>query len=184
MLIPLWSITSWNSKMKGFPCLKVMVRIHWHEAVNEPGSVTNADESHDSYGLPASLTDTLHNDPRFTMSRTAWARCCLASSGHTSHSSFHGMFLSLVHGSPSACLSIPLFPLFILICPKKGKHSKCLMHILCLYVSLQNVYCCFVCIFWLCIKATGCFFLFPLSTLFLSYSTWPSVHLGCGPHRT
>lgn len=31
--------------------------------------------------------------------------------------------------------------------PRKGKHSQRLMHLLCLCVSLQNVVCCFVCIF-------------------------------------
>ena len=174
--------------MKGFPCLKVMVRIHWHEAVNEPDSVTSADESRDSYWLPAPLTDTFHNDPRFTTSRTAWAMCCLIPQDtlHTPH-----FMECCYHWSMEAPLLVCLYLYFPYLFssatptyPKKGKHSKCLMHVLCLYVSLQNVYCCFVCIFWLCIEATGCFFLFPLSSLLLSYSAWPGVHLGRGPHRT
>ena len=53
--------------------------------------------------------------------------------------------------APLVYLFIPLFPSYshmpLLPLPKNGKHSKCLMQILCLYVSLLNVYCCFVCIF-------------------------------------
>ena len=61
--------------------------------------------------------------------------------------------------------------------PKKDKHSKFLMHLLCLYVSLQNVFCVHILTL---LRGAWMFLSFPTQHFALSCSTWPGVHLGRG----
>lgn len=129
-----------------FLALRGMVKIQCHEAMNVLGLVTVIEKGHGNCCLPSPLLGTLENDPRFTPFQNFLRKV---------QSWFLRIYFTLYHWyvkNPRlfvyTLISLIYFHTSFLLPPMKGRCSKCLMHVLCLYLFLQNVvYSCVLCMY-------------------------------------
>ena len=140
------------SEIKGdsFPCLRVIVKIQQHEAMNEPGSVTSTEKWCDNHCLLSPCRAFFTITPDLPPSEFVKPSTFLLPQDTLCPPHFVGNCYWSMKAPPVCFLYLyfpHLFSYSTSTSPMRGKHSKCLICVLCLYVSLQSVPCCFVYLF-------------------------------------